>query len=234
MANNNGLTFKAAPRISAATFANVLQQFGSPCAPIAQECYDIVVQHNLDPAVALAFFGKESVFGTRGVSVDTKNWGNVRLAFNPARAIGQHPKNFAIYPDWQTGLVDWCERIDQRYIADLGLDTIEKAIPTYAPASENDVDAYIKFVEDHVATWQALEGGGLSPTALTFYRVTNAAGANVREGPGRTFPIARTLVNGAVFGSDVTTVGEKIHGDDRWPHVSDGTGFVSMTLLEVV
>src|SRR5918998_179415 len=100
------LTFQVAPRISVAQFAAVLDKYGSPCAPIAQECYEIITSSGIDPAVALAFFGRESVFGTRGITPDIKNWGNVRLAFKPERAIGQHPKNFAIYATWQDGLRD--------------------------------------------------------------------------------------------------------------------------------
>src|SRR5687768_4205049 len=110
------LTLRTTPRISEAQFRRVLDSFKSPCAPIAQECYAIVARSGLDPAVALAFFAHESVFGTRGIASETKNWGNVRTAYKPERAVGKHPKNFAIFASWQDGLQDWCERINGRYI----------------------------------------------------------------------------------------------------------------------
>jgi len=150
------LLFRTSPRISPAEFIRVLERYQSPCAPIAQECYDIVAQNALDPAVALAFFGHESTFGTRGVATETKNWGNVRTAFRPERAIGQHPKNFAIFASWQDSLRDWCERINQRYIEERGLDTVEKAVPVYAPSFDGNVpQAYIEHVNKLVSDWMA-------------------------------------------------------------------------------
>lgn len=150
------LTFRTPPRISQAQFTRVLQQFQSPCAPIAAECYEIIRSSGLDPAVALGFFGHESTFGTRGVAVETLNWGNVRTPVDPARTIGTHPRNFAIFRSWQDGLRDWCERINQRYIDQRGLDTVDKAIPVYAPSSDNNnVQRYIQHVTELVERWIA-------------------------------------------------------------------------------
>lgn len=159
------LTFRSAPRISSAQFIRVLERFGSPCAPIAAECYTIITESGLDPAVALAFFGHESVFGTRGVAVETLNWGNVRTAVRPERTTGTHPRNFAIFRSWQDGLRDWCERINQRYIDQRGLDTVEKAIPVYAPPSDgNNVNVYIDHVTRLVNDWIAADAqGGPAP-----------------------------------------------------------------------
>ncbi|HEX6292309.1 MAG TPA: hypothetical protein VFZ66_24190 [Herpetosiphonaceae bacterium] len=150
------LTFRSQPRISQAQFTRVLVRFQSPCAPIAAQCYAIVRGHGLDPAIALAFFAHESVFGTRGVAVETLNWGNVRTAFRPERAVGAHPRGFAIFRSWQEGLHDWCERINERYINERGLDTVEKAIPVYAPSSDgNSTRRYIEHVNELVPAWIA-------------------------------------------------------------------------------
>ena len=160
------LTFRSAPRISQAQFARVLQRYRSPCAPIAAECYDIICSYGLDPAVALAFFGHESVFGTRGVAVQTLNWGNVRTPFKVERAVGTHPRNFAIFRSWQDGLRDWCERINERYINQRGLDTVEKAIPVYAPSSDGNNEArYIEHVHQLVAAWIAEDRQTSAPDA---------------------------------------------------------------------
>lgn len=159
-------TFQAAPRISMEQFRKVLVQYKSPVAPIAGECYGMIVDHDLDPAVALAFFGHESVFGTRGLSTETLNWGNVRTPVKPERAAGTHPRKFVIFRCWQDGLRDWCERINERYIA-RGLITPELAIPIYAPSSDgNDVERYIEHVNELVKRWMAEEApapSGLRP-----------------------------------------------------------------------
>lgn len=150
------LTFRNAPRISQGQFARVLERYKSPCAPIAAECYKIVTDSTLDPSIALAFFGHESVFGTQGVAVETLNWGNVRTAMRPERTTGMHPRNFAIFRSWQDGLRDWCERINQRYIDQRGLDTVEKAIPVYAPSTDgNNEQRYIEHVNQLVTAWVA-------------------------------------------------------------------------------
>lgn len=223
-----GLTIRHVPRITKAKWTSILEQFRSPVVPIASELYDICYHNSIDPAVALAFFGKESTFGTRGISAEIMNWGNVRTPFKAARAKGQHPRNFTMYGKWQDALQDWCERMNGRYV-DAGLDTVEKAVPVYAPKNDgNNVQEYTDFVVDHVKQWQAQD----TPSALTFYRVKASAGANVRQGPGTNFPVARTLKQGEVFGSDGITSGEAVAGDTRWPHLGDGTGFVSMTIVE--
>jgi N-acetyl-anhydromuramyl-L-alanine amidase AmpD len=147
------LTLASPPRISARQFAAVLARFHSPVAPIAFQCYDLIASYGLDPAVALAFFGKESTFGTRGRSVEWRSWGNVRQAWIPALAVDPGGVGkFATYATWQHSLKDWCARIKERYVGK-GLTTVETAIPVYAPASENDTAGYINFVVSHVAAW---------------------------------------------------------------------------------
>lgn len=149
-------TVQAKPRISATQFANVLTKYKSPAAPAAAECYQIIVGQGIDPAVALAFFGHESVFGTQGIAVKTLNWGNVRTPFNASRAVGKDPANFAIFPSWQVGLLDWCERINERYVKQRKLSTPEQIIPVYAPSSDgNNTTRYIEHVNELINRWMA-------------------------------------------------------------------------------
>lgn len=167
------LTFASVPRISAAQFERVLSRFHSPVAPIASACYRIITDEQLDPAVALAFFGKESTFGTRGRSVEWKSWGNMRKAENPALANPPVPGlSFATYPSWQASVRDWCLHMRARYVAQ-GLNDVDKAIAVYAPAFENDVDQYRAFVRDHVAQWIAEDTPMTVPVDATTYRSPN-------------------------------------------------------------
>lgn len=150
------LTFRSQPRISRTQFIRVLERYHSPCAALGGECYDIICSYGLDPAVALAFFGHESVFGTRGIAVETLNWGNVRTPVRAERVRGTHPRNFAIFRSWQDGLRDWCERINERYIHQRGLDTVDKAVPVYAPSADgNNERRYIEHVNQLIKDWMA-------------------------------------------------------------------------------
>jgi hypothetical protein len=171
-----GLTVVHAPRISEGKFAELLRKYQSPAAPLATGCYHICVECSIDPAVALAFFAKESTFGRYGVAVQTKSWGNMRRPWKEERSTGSTSHPFAIYPDWQTSLRDWCEYLRGFYVEERGLETVEAILPVYAPSSENDTEHYISQVRRWVATWQEedtemflYEGIGLTPAAFAEY-----------------------------------------------------------------
>ena len=150
--STSGLTFAAEPRITLTRFTRALTTQHSPAAPEAAACYQTCVQFGLDPAIALAFFWHESQFATdpRAIAIRTRNWGNLR---NTQGRAYQEAEGFAWYHTWQGGLADWCALIKSRYIA-RGLDTVETAIPVYAPSSDNNKPAaYIAAVRDLVSTW---------------------------------------------------------------------------------
>ena len=194
------LTLRASPRISAAQFGRILERYKSPCVPIARECYDIVVASGLDPAVALAFFGRESVFGTRGIAGEIKNWGNVRAPHRPERASGKHPRGYAVFQTWQDGLRDWCDRINERYIKEQGLDTVEKAVPVYAPSFDGNVpQEYIEHVTKLVAEWvgeekrngtPVLHGGPMLRDELLKLSFAQAGAAYQPESPLHQFAVS--------------------------------------------
>lgn len=161
--NEDSYSFVAAPRISKTAFVRLLQNGNgggpSPAAPHGEEIYDIIVSYGIDPAVALAFFAHESQMGTTGVtrSQDLRNWGGQRAAYNKERHAGQvlvNGKPFVRFDSWQDGVRDWCELILNRYVK-RGLDTVAKAVPVYAPSSDNNVpEAYINTIHRIVAAWQ--------------------------------------------------------------------------------
>lgn len=63
------------------------------------------------------------------------------------------------YATWEDGLSDWCELILNRYVG-RGLDTVEKAIPVYAPAFDgNNPSLYISNIYRRVAAWQGRDTG---------------------------------------------------------------------------
>lgn len=155
----NDLTFVSDQRISAAHFARVLDLASSPAAPDGLALADIPAIYGIDRGVALAFFEHESSFGKKGVCAEfkTENWGNVRRPFTPGSAIGSTHHPFAIYPNWTSGLHDWCRRILGRYVAE-GLTTVRKALPIYAPSTDgNRPQKYADAVVAAVARWQREE-----------------------------------------------------------------------------
>lgn len=145
------LAFAGSPRISRNQFVRVLVRAHSPAAVDGPTLYQIVADAGLDPAVALAFFRHESSCGTAGRAVKTLNWGNMRRG--RGRQIG-HNDGFAVYASWLDSLADWCDHIKARYIG-MGLDTVRKAVPVYAPSSDNNKpEVYIAAVLRDVRAWQ--------------------------------------------------------------------------------
>jgi hypothetical protein len=171
------LTIQTAPRISAAQFARVLTRAHSPAAPDAAALYPIPIERGLDPAVALAFFGHESTYGTAGVAVRSRNWGNLRRG---ARAT-YHADGFAYYADWRSSLADWTDRIADTYIRDWQLTTVRAVLERYAPSSDGNAPArYAAAVADLVAHWQAEEAQttrGSALDALTLLDLTDQIAA---------------------------------------------------------
>ncbi|NJN17250.1 MAG: glucosaminidase domain-containing protein [Oscillochloris sp.] len=150
----NGLSFVSPPRISQQAFVQILRNGGSPATSAGPELYDIIVAYGLDPAVALAFFKHESQFCTTGRCArdGLQNWGMLRRAVKASRGAGS-VGGFARYGSWQDSVRDWCELILGRYV-NRGLDTVEKAVPVYAPRSDGNVpESYINTIRRLVASW---------------------------------------------------------------------------------
>jgi len=141
------------PRITRALFAQMLQTAHSPATSEAQVCYDRIVAHGVDPAIALAFFRHESQFGTAGAAVQTRNWGNLRKG--QGKATGTL-SGFATYARWADSADDWAALIADYYVRQRGLTTVETTIPVYAPSSDGNAPAaYVADVLRSVAAWQA-------------------------------------------------------------------------------
>lgn len=161
-AQSAGLTFRGAPRISQASFSRILAAAGSPAAPHGDELYAIITGYGLDPAVALAFFQHESQYCTTGrcARAELRNWGMLRRPIRAGRSPGLSD-GFARYHTWQDGVRDWCELM-LGYIG-RGMDTVEKAVPVYAPTSDGNVPtAYIGAIRRQVAAWSGQAAGDLS------------------------------------------------------------------------
>lgn len=137
------------PTISATFIDQVLAAAHSPAQGTGQVMYDLGLRYGIDPAYALAFFHIESSYGTTGIARFTHSLGNIRCSAGYACR-----SDFRSYPSWEAGYEDWYHLVRTLYIGQWHLTTVEQIVPVYAPASENDVRAYIASVEQDVATWR--------------------------------------------------------------------------------
>lgn len=151
------LTAKAAPRISLALFAHVLQLAGSPAARDAAACYGLIQSRGIDPAIGLAFFMHESTYGLRGVAARALNWGNLRHSPRGRGVVRQLDHGpYVFYSSWRDSAADWADLIAGPLYVAGGLATILLITHRYAPASDgNDPDRYARIVASQVELWQA-------------------------------------------------------------------------------
>lgn len=139
-----------APSVDVALIRRVLQRYNSPAVDQAQAFYDLGVARGIDPAYCLAFFIVESAAGTQGVARTTYSVGNIR-------ALSGQPsfEGYRRYDTWRDGIADWYRLIDELYVRELGLTTIDTIVPVYAPSEDsNDPQAYILTVKRLVAGWR--------------------------------------------------------------------------------
>lgn len=150
-------TILAKPRISLERFAKVLRDAKSPAAGPAAACYAAAVREGVDPAVLLAVFEHESSFGTRGLAVVNKSFGNLR-----------HAGRFVRYATWPKGAAD-CARLLAIYGRNeirpgTRTDTTQTFPFVWAPrADHNDPDAYGDAITRAIAAW-IRAGGVVTPT----------------------------------------------------------------------
>jgi hypothetical protein len=143
------------PTISASFIDQVLASYNSPAAGKGQALYDLGVKYGIDPVFALAFFMHESLFGTTGEARATLSLGNLRCI--PTRpCIDQDRGGYAQMNSWVDGFEQWYKLIRNLYIAQWGLVTVDKIIPTYAPNSDGNNEAeYIATLKHEIDTWHA-------------------------------------------------------------------------------
>jgi len=143
------------PTITADFINHVLASYNSPAAGKGQDMYDLGVKYGIDPVFALAFFMHESLFGTTGEARATLSLGNLRCI--PTRpCIDQNRGGYAQMNSWVDGFEQWYKLIRNLYVAQWGLVTVDKIIPTYAPNSDhNNETAYIASLKHEIDTWHA-------------------------------------------------------------------------------
>ncbi len=179
------------PTVNATLIDQVLFAYHSPVAGKGQVLYDDGVKYGIDPVFALAFFLQESTFGTAGVAQVTHSLGNIRCS--PGYPSCYH--GYRKYTNWEDSFLDWYNLIRDVYVAS-GLTTVEQIIPVYAPATENDVHAYIATVEQAVDTWRAAARNARGPWSKQEITVqqSTAQQRTVQKRPVQKRPVPRKPV----------------------------------------
>jgi hypothetical protein len=139
---------RSAPTISRERFGQVLRDANSPAQFDGDTLYDMSTARVVNPAVALAFFGKLSRFGTgyaNPAKADNHNWGEI---VGNAQGVG----GMAAYPSWPDGLSAWLDIIDQFHGE--GLSTLGQIVARYRPGGTNDPTAYARELADMIRSWQ--------------------------------------------------------------------------------
>jgi N-acetyl-anhydromuramyl-L-alanine amidase AmpD len=121
------------PTISVEAFTNALTAANSPALQEASgaDYYNLCVSNGVDPAVALAFFGQTSNYGTAGDAASRKNWGS--LWDSTANAVGT-------YGAWRESLADWLHRLQGPAYTAKGQPTVVSIVPIYRGANAQNPD----------------------------------------------------------------------------------------------
>lgn len=177
---------RAPPSLNAAQVDAILESYGSPATGTGAAWVELGRQYNIDPAFAVAFFVHESTAGTNpnwaGIKPDgttTHNVGNIICAGYP-RCFGR----FRDYGSWEEGIADWYRLIDREYLDGRGHETVADIIPVYAPAIENDVNAYVTSVERLVDRWRAANQQNISASDEPTGNPLNDARTVITQGYG--------------------------------------------------
>jgi len=142
-------------QISAARVDEVLTTMGSPAARQGQGqyCLELAARYGLACEAWLAFFKHESNYGT------DPNWDpDARKGLNSGNIICAGYKScygrWRAYSTWEEGMEDWFQLISKEYVQGRGKSGVHDILQVYAPAFENNVDAYAADVVGHIACWR--------------------------------------------------------------------------------
>lgn len=146
------------PSITGEEIDKVLKKHKSPAEGTGEFMYDKGVEYGIDPVFALAWFAQESTYGKAGKAVKTKSIGNI--VHTPSCDFNY--EGFCGYDTWEKGIVAWYKLITGSGYFGQKRDTVEKIVPKYAPAKENDVVGYIHNIRNYVKKYRDVPCLGLS------------------------------------------------------------------------
>ena len=221
-------TILAEPRIRQGTFITILRDRRSPAAAEGKACWDGIVAHGVDPALALAIFQHESSFGTKGAAKDRRNWGNLRKS----------PKfpddgRFVVYPTWADGARDAARLLARYGRNEIRPGTNTKTAQTFpfvwAPSADgNRPDVYGNEVVASMNRFIALDKADESRPAERLRFEAAFDDVRIRSGPRLAGALVRKVDKGVVVIARRTVRGDRYETEgmtgDTWLEIVEIAG----------
>lgn len=143
------------PSVNVAFINQILAQYHSPAAGKGQVFYAEGVKFGIDPLYALAFFMRDSIFGTVGLARATRSLGPLPTP-TPLTATC-HCADFhghRSYATWDASIADWFHYIHDTYVKQMGLTTVSQIVSLYLQTNDAlAIRIAIKEIEGRVDIW---------------------------------------------------------------------------------
>lgn len=154
----DGYSIAGTPTVDVAFINQILTQYRSSAAGNGQLFYDEGVKYGIDPIYGLAFFMRDSTFGTVGLARVTHSLGPI-----PAPVTsGCHCTDFhgyRSYATWQDGISDWFQYMHDYFIQQMGLTTVSQIVSVYVTTNDTlAIHATIQAIEYRVDVWRKAQG----------------------------------------------------------------------------
>ncbi|HEY6408562.1 MAG TPA: hypothetical protein VIY29_13940, partial [Ktedonobacteraceae bacterium] len=137
------------------TFINrVLTQYHSPAAGKGLLFFEEGVKYGIDPIYALAFFMRDSIFGTEGLALVTHSLGPLPAPIT-ATCHCRDSHGYRRYATWDESIADWFHYMHDNYVKQLGLTTVSQIVSVYLRTNDaSAIDFTIKEIEYRVDFWR--------------------------------------------------------------------------------
>lgn len=170
------------PTLSADFIEQTLTTFHSPAQGQGQLIYDEGVKHGIDPAFALAFFMRESTFGTVGLARATHALGTLPTSTS-SECHCQDFHGYRRYDTWEDGIKDWYREMQSQYVTQRGLSTVEQIAPLYLNTQNAEtIRAFVWAVEHRVDLWhQEAQASQSNSSTDTPFQATPVAASTPQE-----------------------------------------------------
>ncbi len=145
------------PSITVAFINLILTHYHSPAVDKGQIFYDEGVKYGIDPVYALAFFMRDSIFGTVGLARATRSLGPLPMpttATEIKACACQNRNGYRSYTTWDASIADWFRYMHDYYVTQLGLTTVSQIVSLYVTMNSSlAIQLAIKEIEGRVDTW---------------------------------------------------------------------------------
>ncbi len=150
----DGYSIQGKPTVDVAFIDQTLTQYHSPAAGNGQLFYNEGVKYGIDPIYALAFFMRDSTFGTVGLARVTLSLGPIPSpTTSTCHCTDFH--GYRSYTTWQDGITDWFHYMHDYFIQQMGLTTVSQIVSVYVTTNDSlAIHATIKAIEYRVDVWR--------------------------------------------------------------------------------